>query len=416
MRFMDLFVTASIPVLEVLLVTALGSFLAIDTVHILGEEARTHLNKVVFYVFNPPLVASKLAKTITIESVIRMWFMPVNILLTFIIGSFFGWMLILITKAPSHLRGLVLGCCAAGNLGNLLLVIIPAVCKEKSSPFGDPNVCQEYGMAYASLSLAIGSIYLWSYVYNVMRVSSNKSIQGNEQKLPIDNTNKEADGLPSKSCIEAPLPPKEGFRSEENAGQLALPYNKPGEDIKVYWLLKFNKALKIPSRNSLKKLFTPSTIGAIVGLFIGVVPQIRGLLIGDSAPLRVVEDSFFLLFIQDCQENLLICSSCRHLGLKGSGVQASVIVGVVLVRYVLLPLFGILVVKGATHIGLIHSEPLYRFVLLLQYAVPPAMNIGTITQLFGVAENECSIIMLWTYALASISLSLWSILFMWLVS
>lgn len=41
---------------------------------------------------------------------------------------------------------------------------------------------------------------------------------------------------------------------------------------------------------------------------------------------------------------------------------------------------------------------------------------GTITQLFGAGESECSVIMLWTYGLASVTLMLWSTLFMWLVS
>lgn len=46
--------------------------------------------------------------------------MPVNVLLTFIIGSLLGWIVIVITKPPSHLRGLILGCCAAGkNLDNM---------------------------------------------------------------------------------------------------------------------------------------------------------------------------------------------------------------------------------------------------------------------------------------------------------
>ncbi|WRX09227.1 hypothetical protein QQP08_001714 [Theobroma cacao] len=40
---------------------------------------------------------------------------------------------------------------------------------------------------------------------------------------------------------------------------------------------------------------------------------------------------------------------------------------------------------------------------------------GTITQLFKAGESECSVIMLWTYGLASISLTLWSTVFMWLV-
>lgn len=43
------------------------------------------------------------------------WFMPINILITFIIGSLLGWILVVITRAPPHLRGLVVGCCAAGK-------------------------------------------------------------------------------------------------------------------------------------------------------------------------------------------------------------------------------------------------------------------------------------------------------------
>jgi len=43
----------------------------------------------------------------------------------------------------------------AGNLGNLPLMVVPAICREKSNPFGDETVCYKNGMAYASLSLAV---------------------------------------------------------------------------------------------------------------------------------------------------------------------------------------------------------------------------------------------------------------------
>lgn len=50
--------------------------------------------------------------------------------------------------------------------------------------------------------------------------------------------------------------------------------------------------------------------------------------------------------------------------------------GIIAVRYIFLPILGTLVVKGAIHIGWVNSDPLYQFVLLLQYALPPAMGIG----------------------------------------
>lgn len=73
-----------------------------------------------------------------------------------------------------------------------------------------------------------------------------------------------------------------------------------------------------------------------------------------------------------------ICGS----GLKGSGIEGCVIAGIIAIRYIVLPLMGIVIVKGAVHVGMVHSDPLYQFVLLLQYAVPPAMNIGTFNKVF----------------------------------
>jgi auxin efflux carrier family protein len=41
---------------------------------------------------------------------------------------------------------------------------------------------------------------------------------------------------------------------------------------------------------------------------------------------------------------------------------------------------------------------------------------GTIMQLFGVGESECSVIFVWVYALASVAVTVWSAFFMWTLS
>ncbi|KAI3409614.1 uncharacterized protein J3R85_019090 [Psidium guajava] len=353
MALLDLFVVALMPVLKVLLITALGSFLAISQVDILGEEARKHLNNIVFFVFNPALVFSYLAKSITYESMASLWFMPCNILLTFILGSALGWMLIRFSQAPDHLQGLVLGCCAAGNLGNMPLIIIPAVCREKGSPFGDPESCNTHGMAYASLSMAIGAIYMWSYVYNIMRLFSTK----------------------------------------------------------------IKKFLRMIQTNiNPRTLFAPSTIGAIVGFIVGTTPPLRKATIGDSAPLHVVQDSASFLGDAAIPAVTLLLGANLLRGLRGSSIHPPVVIGILAVRYIALPLLGMVIVREAVYLGLVQSDPLYQFVLLLQFALPPAMNIGTMTQLFRAGEAECSVILLWAYVLAAVSLTLWSAFFMWLVS
>ena len=74
--------------------------------------------------------------------------------------------------------------------------------------------------------------------------------------------------------------------------------------------------------------------------------------------------------------NVNTCICFMFTGLRGSSIRLSIIIGVVVVRYIMLPLVGIIVVKGAIRLGLVHSDPLYQFILLVQYALPPAMNIG----------------------------------------
>ncbi|KAL7116414.1 hypothetical protein ACP275_03G003600 [Erythranthe tilingii] len=417
MGLVDLFIASTIPVLKVLLVTGLGSYLAFDHVGILGDDARKHLNNITFFVFSPALVYSNLAKTITYESMAKLWFMPLNILITFIVGSVLGWVVIQITRAPSHLRGLIIGCCAAGNLGNLLLIIIPAVCKEKGSPFGDPDVCQTYGMSYASLSMAIGAIYLWSYVYNIVRVSSSSSSKEVEiinDSYVNNNNNKSSIESLSPSSTREPLLSS----TQDHEIGLILPQDTFQHKPPVSLSDRMKQRLEmLLNKMNLKKLFSPSTTGAIAGFVVGLVPLIRKLIISDEAPLRVLQDTALLLGDGAIPAVTLVMGGNLLKGLKGgSEIRKSIIFGIVFVRYVAMPLIGIVVVQGAIRFGIVHDNPLYQFVLLLQFALPPAMNIGTITQLFGAGESECSVIMLWCYLLASVALTVWSTLFLWLVS
>jgi hypothetical protein len=63
-------------------------------------------------------------------------------------------------------------------------------------------------------------------------------------------------------------------------------------------------------------------------------------------------------------------------GLKGLGKKIPLVVGIIVVMYIALPAIGIAIVKGAVHFSFISSDPLYQFVLLLHYAVPPAVSVS----------------------------------------
>lgn len=107
--------------------------------------------------------------------------MPVNIGFTFLFGGILGWIVVKILKPKPYLEGLIIAASSAGlffffstslfvywvclficfgnmglgNLGNLLLIIIPAICNEDGSPFGNGDTCTSLGLSYASFSMAV---------------------------------------------------------------------------------------------------------------------------------------------------------------------------------------------------------------------------------------------------------------------
>ncbi|MBA0819359.1 hypothetical protein Gohar_019376 [Gossypium harknessii] len=356
MELLSLFITSVMPVIKVLVVLAIGLFLATESVDLLGPNARHHLNNLVFYVFLPALIGCSIAKTSTVKTLETLWFMPVNIFISCIIGSVLGCILVKITKAPPCLKGLVIACSSAANLGNMLNIILPALCEETNSPFGDSSTCSTYGESYASLSLAVSSVLL------LLHECVNEEMY-NKTCFIV----KETAEILSETLAE-PLLVSHGI-SEDNIYHVDLP--DEGNQ--------------------------------------------RALVV-DSAPFHVIYSSIEFIGEAGIPSMTLIVGANLLKGLKGSGVKTSLIVGILIIRNILLPASGIVVVKAAMHLGLVGSYSLYQFTLLLQYAIPPAMNIGTILQMLGTGESEFSVLMLWSYVVAAFSLTLWTAFYIWLVT
>lgn len=398
------------PVLKTLFIAIVGLFLALDRTSILSAPARHHLNNLVFYIFFPALLASSLVDSMTATSIVSLWFIPVSILITFIVGSALGWILVKITRAPRELHGLVIGCCAAGNMGNLPVIIIPAICAEKNNPFGDSSTCSKNGMSYVALSMGIGAVFVWSYVYNIVRACGNNipTDAKVDSRISENKQDDEISGITlDYNCTEALL----------SKNYLSSVEKRSTQEVQLPVFRKIKQQVKTWMENiELKMIFRPPTIATILGIIIGIISPIRNIMVGESAPLRFIESSVVLLGDAAIPSMTLIMGANLLRGFRRSGIGLWLLVGIIIVRFIALPVVGIVVIKAARNLGLVGSDPLYHFVLLLQYSVPPAMAIGTITQLFEIGETECSVIMFWNYGVASVALTLWSTYFMWFLS
>jgi len=62
--------------------------------------------------------------------------------------------------------------------------------------------------------------------------------------------------------------------------------------------------------------------------------------------------------------------------LKSSTIKPLTLISIIIGRLFLLPVIGLFIVKAAANFGLLPVDPLFQYVLVMQYAMPPAMNIS----------------------------------------
>ncbi|ESW28253.1 hypothetical protein PHAVU_003G271200 [Phaseolus vulgaris] len=409
MGFWEMLEVASAPVIQVLLISAVGVFMATDSCNnLLSADFRKSLNKVVFIAFTPSLIFASFAKSVSLDEMILWWFMPVNIGLTFLIGGILGWMIVKVLKPNLKVQGLIIASCSTGNMGNLPIVIIPAICDEKGGPFGEPDDCRHRALSYSFCSLALGGVFIWTYTYQLMRNTSlrYKAFEAAEiLKIPNKGLDDDAEtGF---------LKQNDGYaRDTEN--QILV--DQGASIVSMNSEKCFCHRVMETVGQILTEVMSPPTIATFLGFLFGGIECLRNLIIGREAPLRVIQDSIQLLGDGTIPCITVLLGGNLTQGMQSSSIEPLVLICIIIARLVLLPAIGFCVVRGAANFGLLPLDPLFQYVLVMQYALPPAMNISTMAQLFDVGTEEFSVILLWTYGAATVALTLWSTYLIWIFS
>ncbi|KAE8710084.1 hypothetical protein F3Y22_tig00110328pilonHSYRG01246 [Hibiscus syriacus] len=171
------------------------------------------------------------------------------------------------------------------ELGKSSLHVVPA-CNEDGSPFGDRDACTALGLSYSSFSMALGGFYIWTIGFQLIKASSLK------------------------------------LRALEADGDFASK--------------QANKSLDATPETRLLKGESEEQVAIIVtlGFIFGTIVWLRSLIIGPGAPLRVIQDTVKLLGYEVLSHNFLIVTYW----LRSSTIKPMAIIGVVCVRFIILPM------------------------------------------------------------------------------
>lgn len=192
---------AVLPIAKVFTMCFMGFLMASKYVNILPANGRKLLNGLVFSLLLPCLIFSQLGRAITFQKLLEWWYIPVNVVIGSISGCLIGLIVAAVVRPPYPYFKFTVVHIGIGNIGNIPLVLIAALCRDESNPFGDPYKCSESGNAYISFGQWVGAIILYTYVFQMLAPPKGETFDSaEEEKLPTKDP-AAYERLPSKASL-----------------------------------------------------------------------------------------------------------------------------------------------------------------------------------------------------------------------
>ncbi|CAH2074691.1 unnamed protein product [Thlaspi arvense] len=345
---------AVMPIAKVFTMCFLGLLMASKYVNILPPSGRKLLNGLVFSLLLPCLIFSQLGQAVTLHKMLQWWFIPVNVVLGTISGSLIGFVVASIIRPPYPYFKFTIIQIGVGNIGNVPLVLLAALCRDTSNPFGDSEKCSIDGTAYISFGQ-------WD-------------ISSPQVRLPV--------------------------RSIEPSGRGD---SRKGKVTQIFVFLY--------EKLKLKQIVQPAIVASILAMILGAIPFTKKLIFTNGAPLFFFTDSCMILgdamipcILLALGGNLINGPGSSKLGFK---TTAAIIFG----RLVLVPPVGLGIVTLADKLGFLPADDkMFRFVLLLQHTMPTSVLSGAVANLRG-CGRESAAVLFWVHIFAIFSMAGWMVLY-----
>ncbi len=168
------------------------------------------------------------------------------------------------------------------------------------------------------------------------------------------------------------------------------------------WGIAYPYLAGAPTRKAARRhLLSPPILSVLAGILVGVVPWLRGLLIGPGAPLALLTDTADLVGQATIPCALLLLgANLTDPDTQEAHLRTRDVIGVACGKLAVMPLFGCLLTVVCWKRGLIPHDPMFGLVLMLEAAVPPATNLIVMCQAHGKGEAAMSRLLVWSYIAA----------------
>ncbi|KAJ6926507.1 protein PIN-LIKES 2-like [Populus alba x Populus x berolinensis] len=390
--------SAILPLLKLIALALPGLILAHPKVQLVPKATFKLLSKLVFALFLPCLIFTQLGPSISLENIVRWWFIPVNVIISTAIGCILGCLVAFICRPPREFVRFTIIMTAFGNTGNIPLAVVASVCHSSDAPFG-PD-CYGNGIAYVSFSQWVSVIL---EQYDIVDEEIEIELVPADLSKPL-LVEAELPGIEEKETghSKTPFIPRL-FNSVSGISQTNFPdleaieegREEGGESssksIRCLAEPRVARKIRVGSEQTpIHHILQPPTVASFLAIVIGVIPALRHMVYGAHAPLEVITDSLGTMADATVPSVMLILGGMLGEGPNESKLGIRTTIGIIVARLL---------------------DRLYQFVLLLQYTTPSAILLGVIASLRGYAVKEASALLFWQHVCAVLSLSMYIIVY-----
>ncbi|MCO5578984.1 hypothetical protein L7F22_032835 [Adiantum nelumboides] len=352
---------AVMPIIKVLAMCGLGYILATKRVGLITPPGIKFLSKLVFMVFLPCLIFTQLGSAVTFQKMIQWWFIPVNVIIAAVVGCTIGCVLVWIVKPPPQFRKFTIVAVGIGNIGNIPLVLMDALCRDSSNPFGTYETCSTKGVAYISYGQWVGAVIVYTFVYHMLSPSEEHS-DCITSELNRDNS------------LTVQLLDNNEVMKEDNYEGKSLIQRLRALSRKFAQAWEASNVIRM-----LKQIFQPPVTASILALVVGAIPFLKNLIVEEDGALYFLTDSLSIMGDAMIPGIMLALGASLVGGPGTSELGFRTTVAIVLVRLFLIPYVGAGIVFLAKKLGfLVAGDELFEFVLLLQHSMPSSVLAGVI--------------------------------------
>lgn len=408
----SLVAAAAMPVLQAGLLAAAGAGLAWNGV--LNEAGRSTVAGLSFYCYSPALTFSTLASSMTVESILSLWPLLLNMTVSCLLGLAAGWLTARVLRSPQRYRNLVITAIGFGNVGNLPLVFVSSLCSEDSGTIFVKTLgpsCKNKGMSYVAFSMCIATLFQFTIAINMLRAPvndiTNQLPQEDQENSRLIKHPTVSDLLNTSSNSNSNSQSRAFSPLELESAEVAVPVSLASRESQKGW-----KVWK-----TLKDAFPMPTQAAVAGALVGCIRPVRDLFYGPSqllAPITETIDFLGAALIPSATPLLgaILFASARHP--SPHSIPRRLVLGVVMVKLVIFPALISALIYAILACTSVYSppDPMFLLILLLVNATPSAVNLTTIAVLYGNGAEELSQILFWEYIASLLTLPIFTWIFL----